>query len=147
MKRIGTGIRIESIEIRRCANNGKRVMDPVGAASIETINTEVHHTTTAGGSGVNGGIALEAISACDYTIKNCALYNNHDSSGAFGGIIILSERSVADGAIVKISDCILADEMQAIAHKHSGGVNDSAPQPYPQFGPGSRSAYWGCVSG
>lgn len=120
--RNGTGIRMEGLEVRRFMYNGIRVMDPVENAFIEIINNEVHRTIIAGGSGVNGGIALETINGCDYTLRNCLVHDNHESAGAFGGVVILSEGYVGNGAIVHVYDNIFFNEMQAIAHKHCGGV-------------------------
>jgi len=116
---------IQNIEVKRASGRGVYIADNI--LGCEVISSVIRDTHGDGNIGVGGGILF-----CFWTnephhvIRNSLVYNNDVSpvgtSNNRGGISILSEDTVQNGASIDIYQNEIYDECHAVRHKHSGNV-------------------------
>lgn len=122
---------VQNIEVKNAKGVGVSIKENV--VHVELAGLVVHDTAIITGASSSGGVYFRMTDSLhDYILRNSYIYSNHrNESGVgfyqqannnIGGVNVLNQSGALDGSKVTIYGNIIQDEINAIRHKHSGGI-------------------------
>lgn len=122
---------IQNIEVKNAKGVGVSIKENVIHAELASL--VVHDTAIITGASSSGGVYFRMTDSLhDYILRNSYIYSNHRNTNGvgfyqqannnIGGVNVLNQSGALDGSKVTIYGNIIQDEIDAIRHKHSGGI-------------------------